>query len=314
MDSPETVLVTGGAGYLGSVLVPHLLGEGYRVRVLDNFRHRQPSLLAHCLDDRLELTKADGRDERAVQEALRGVRWIIPLAAIVGAPACDADPTAAVSTNLDAIRLLTALRGREQRILFPVTNSGYGIGQKDVYCTEESPLRPISLYGRTKVEAEKVVLDAGASVTFRLATAFGAAPRMRLDLLVNDFTYRAVTDRVVVLFEAHFKRNYIHVRDIARVFVHGMKNFEAMQGRPYNVGLSDANLSKYELCEVIKSVVPAFQFFKADIGEDPDKRDYIVSNERLESTGFRPQVGLKQGVHELVKAYRMLPASPFTNL
>jgi nucleoside-diphosphate-sugar epimerase len=310
----ELVLVTGGAGYIGSVLVPNLLAEGYRVRVLDTFRHRQPSLLAHCLAEKLEVIRGDCREERVLRDAMREADWIIPLAAIVGAPACDMDLTAAVSTNVEAIRLLIRLRGKMQRMLYPVTNSGYGIGQKDVYCTEESPLRPISLYGRTKVEAEKAILDAGEAITFRLATAFGASPRMRLDLLVNDFTYRAVTDRVVVLFEAHFKRNYIHVRDIARVFIHGMRNFGTMQGKPYNVGLSDANLSKYELCEVIKSVVPAFQFFKAEIGEDPDKRDYIVSNERLEKTGFRPQVGLKPGVQELIKAYKMLPASAFTNL
>ena len=299
---------------MGSVLVPHLLSEGYRVRVVDSVRHRQPSLLQHCLDERFEFVRGDCRDESVIRDALRGAQWIIPLAAVVGAPACDLDSTTAVSTNVDAVRLLTTLRGREQRILFPVTNSGYGVGESGVYCTEESPLRPITLYGRSKVEAEKVVLDSQNSLTFRLATAFGASPRMRLDLLVNDFTYRAVHDRVVVLFEAHFKRNYIHVRDIARVFVHGIQHFDSMQGRPYNVGLSDANLSKHELCEVIKEVVPAFQFLLAEIGEDPDKRDYIVSNERLENTGYRPQVDLKRGIGELVKAYQMLPASVFTNL
>ena len=310
----DLVLVTGGAGYVGSVLVPHLLSQGYRVRVVDSIRHRQPSLLHHCLDERFDFMRGDCRDESVLRAALREVQWIIPLAAVVGAPACDMDVTTAVSTNVDAVRLLTQLRSTEQRILFPVTNSGYGVGQSGVYCTEESPLRPITLYGRSKVEAEKILLDSRNTLSFRLATAFGASPRMRLDLLVNDFTYRAVHDRVVVLFEAHFKRNYIHVQDIARVFVHGIQHFDTMQGRPYNVGLSDANLSKQELCEVIKGVVPAFQFLLAEIGEDPDKRDYIVSNERLESTGFRPEVDLKRGIEELVKAYRMLPASVFTNL
>ncbi len=311
---PDLVLVTGGGGYIGSVLVPALLSEGFRVRVLDTFRHRQPSLLAHCLGGELEVIRADCRNERIVRDALRGVNWIIPLAAIVGAPACDADPVATTTTNVEAIRLLLRLRSAEQRALFPVTNSGYGIGESGTFCTEESPLRPISLYGRSKVEAEKAVLDAGQSVTFRLATAFGASPRMRLDLLVNDFTYRALKDRFVVLFEAHFKRNYIHVRDIARVFVHGIRHFERMKGQPYNVGLSDANLSKFELCQVIKSVLPYFQFMEAPIGEDPDKRDYIVSNARLEGTGFKPAVSLPDGIRELVKAYTMLPASEFTNL
>jgi nucleoside-diphosphate-sugar epimerase len=310
----DLVLVTGGGGYIGSVLVPTLLSEGFRVRVLDTFRHRQPSLLAHCLDGNLEVVRADCRNERTVRDALRGVNWIVPLAAIVGAPACDTDPVAAMTTNVEAVRLMLRLRNPEQRLLFPVTNSGYGIGESGTFCTEESPLRPISLYGRSKVEAEKAVLDAGQAITFRLATAFGASPRMRLDLLVNDFTYRAVKDRSVVLFEAHFKRNFIHVRDIARVFVHGMRNFERMKGQPYNVGLSDANLSKYELCQVIKSVIPQFQFMEASIGEDPDKRDYIVSNARLEATGFRPAVSLPEGIRELVKAYTMLPASEFTNL
>jgi nucleoside-diphosphate-sugar epimerase len=310
----DLVLVTGGGGYIGSVLVPTLLAEGFRVRVLDTFRHRQPSLLAHCLDPNLEICRADCRTEAAVHEAVQGVDWIIPLAALVGAPACAADPLAATTTNVDAVRLLLRRRTASQGILFPVTNSGYGIGENGSLCTEESPLRPLSLYGRTKVEAEKAVLDAGNALTFRLATAFGAAPRMRLDLLVNDFTYRAVKDRVVVLFEAHFKRNYIHVRDIARAFVHGIRTFETMKGRPYNVGLSDANLSKLELCHVIKSIVPAFQFMEAPVGEDPDKRDYIVSNARLEATGFRPAFGLADGIRELVKAYLMLPASEFTNL
>lgn len=308
------VLVTGGGGYIGSVLVPTLLAEGFRVRVLDTFRHRQPGLLAHCYDPRLEVVRGDCRNERVVGQALQGADWIIPLAAIVGAPACDADPVAATTTNIDAVRLLLRLRRPDQGVLFPVTNSGYGIGEQGIYCTEESPLRPISLYGRTKVEAEKAVLDAGTSMTFRLATAFGASPRMRLDLLVNDFVYRAVKDRTVVLFEAHFKRNYIHVRDIARVFLHGIRNVATMKGKPYNVGLSDANLSKLELCRVIKSVLPAFLFMEAPIGEDPDKRDYIVSNARLEATGFRPTMGLPDGIRELVKAYSILPASEFTNL
>lgn len=310
----ELVLVTGGAGYLGAVLVPHLLAEGYRVRVLDHFRHRQPSLLACAGHPGFEVLRGDCRSEPLLREGLKGADTIIPLAAVVGAPACDMDPVAAVTTNTEAVRTLLRLRGAGQRVLFPVTNSGYGIGEEDTFCTEDSPLRPISLYGRTKVEAEAAVLEAGNSVTFRLATAFGASPRMRLDLLVNDFTYRAVRDRFLVLFEAHFKRNYIHVRDIARVFVHGIRNFAAMQGRPYNVGLSDANLSKLELCQVIQRVVPGFQFSEAPVGEDPDKRDYIVSNERLESTGFRPAVSLEDGIRELVQAYKMLPASEFTNL
>ncbi len=310
----DTVLITGGAGYIGSVLTPTLLTAGYRVRVLDNLRHRQPSLMAWAGDERLEIVRGDCRDEATIRTALRDVQWIIPLAAIVGAPACDLDPIATTTTNVDAVRLLLNLRRPEQRLLFPVTNSGYGIGERSTFCTEESPLRPISLYGRSKVEAESLVLAESGTLTFRLATAFGASPRMRLDLLVNDFVWRAVRDRVVVLFEAHFQRNFIHVKDIARTFLHGMQNFETMQGRPYNVGLSDANLSKAELCALIQSIVPRFQYIEARIGEDPDKRNYIVSNERIEQTGFRPEVSLATGIRELVKAYQFLPASEFTNL
>jgi len=209
---------------------------------------------------------------------------------------------------------LLKLTGGQQRIIMPVTNSGYGIGEKGKLCTEETPLRPISLYGRTKVEAERAVLDRGNSISFRLATVFGMSPRMRIDLLVNDFVYRAVNDRAVVLFEAHFKRNYIHVRDVARVFIHGINNFDRMKDRPYNVGLSDANLSKLELCERIQKHLPKFVFLEAPIGQDVDQRDYIVSNERIESMGFRPKYSLDDGIRELIKGYRMLRRSEYGNV
>src|SRR5207247_7483580 len=186
----------------------------------------------------------DARDEGIVTRMMADADCIILLAALVGAPACSKDATGASSVNRDAVASISKLRSKAQMILFPTTNSGYGIGQDGIACTEDTPLRPISLYGTTKVEAEKVLLDSGEAVTFRLATVFGASARMRLDLLVNDFVYRAVNDRAVVLFEAHFKRNYIHIRDVARVFSHGLENYDAMKGRAYNVGLSDANLSK----------------------------------------------------------------------
>jgi nucleoside-diphosphate-sugar epimerase len=239
---------------------------------------------------------------------------IIPLAAIVGAPACAADPTASRSTNLDGVKLLLSLRSRSQRVIYPTTNSGYGIGEKGKYCTEETPLRPISLYGTTKVDAEQAVLEAGNSITFRLATVFGMSPRMRIDLLVNDFVYRAVNDRTVVVFEGHAKRNYIHVRDVARAFLHGIENFPSMQGQPYNVGLSDANLSKLELCARIKSHLPQFVYLEAPVGEDPDKRDYIVSNEKIERTGYRPAYSIDDGIGELVKGYTVLKNGRYSNV
>ena len=308
------VLVTGGAGYIGAVLVPALLAEGCEVQVLDNFLFRQGSLLDCCIDARFSVMRGDCRDKATVAQALQGADYIIPLAAIVGAPACAADPTAAVSVNLEAIRLLLELRSPQQRILLPNTNSGYGIGRADRYCTEDSPLRPLSLYGKTKVEAEQAVLAAGNAVTFRLATVFGMSPRMRVDLLVNDFVYRAVTDRAVIVFEGHAKRNFIHVRDVVGAFLHAMRNFEAMNGEPYNVGLSDANISKLELCAEIQRQLPSFVFLEAAVGEDPDKRDYIVSNEKIEQTGFRPQVTLAEGIRELLKGYTIIRNARYANV
>lgn len=305
-DGALKILITGGAGYIGSVLSRVLLDRGHRVTVLDNFLYNQSSLLDCCPSPAFEVVRGDCRDERILADLVPKHDAIIPLAAIVGAPICADDRTAAVSTNLDAIRALCRLAAPSQPILYPVTNSGYGVGEKGAYCTEDSPLRPVSLYGETKVEAEKVVLDRGNAITFRLATVFGVSPRMRLDLLVNDFVYRALTDRAVVLFEAHFKRNYIHVRDVAKVFVHGIENFAAMKDRPYNVGLDDANLSKQELCERIRCHVPQFVFFEAPIGKDPDQRDYIVSNARIASTGYRPDWALDDGIRELLKAYQIV--------
>jgi len=308
------ILITGGAGYIGSVLTRRLLDEGYEVTVLDNFMYNPTSLLDCCESSRFQVVRGDCRDQDLILKLAGKADILIPLAALVGAPLCDQDPIGAKSTNLEAVRTLCQHLSPSQRLLFPVTNSGYGVGEKGKFCTEESPLRPISLYGITKVEAEKVVLERENSVTFRLATVFGTSPRMRLDLLVNDFVWRAVTDRTLVLFEGHFKRNYIHVRDVTKVFLHALDNFEAMKGQPYNVGLEEANLSKVELCQEIQKVVPDFVFLEAAIGEDIDKRDYIVSNQRILATGFTPDWDLPRGIEELVKGYTIM-RSPFcTNI
>jgi nucleoside-diphosphate-sugar epimerase len=306
--------VTGGAGYLGSTLVPALLEGGYRVVVLDNFTFEDTSLLTCCRHPGFSVIRGDCRDEPTLREAMREADYIIPLAAVVGAPACQDDPVAARTTNLDAIHLLLSLRSPRQRVLYPTTNSGYGIGEPGKYCTEETPLRPLTLYGVTKVDAEKAVLDSGEGITFRLATVFGISPRMRIDLLVNDFVYRAVNDRAVIVFEGNAKRNYIHIQDVAGAFLHAMSHFDAMKNEPYNVGLSDANLSKLELCAEIRKQVPQFVYLEAPIGEDPDKRDYIVSNEKLERTGFRPRMSLEAGIRELLLGYRMLRNRRFGNV
>ena len=308
------VLVTGGAGYIGSVLSKGLLDQGFTVTVLDNFMYRQNSLLDCCFSDRFKVVRGDCRDERLISDLIKNKDIILPLAALVGAPLCEVDPVGARTTNLDAVRLLCKLASPSQIMIFPVTNSGYGIGEKGKYCTEDSPLRPISLYGQTKVEAEKVVLDRGNSITLRLATVFGVSPRMRMDLLVNDFVYRAVHDRAVVVFEGHFKRNYIHIRDVARVFLHAIEHFGTMKNKPYNVGLDDANLSKVELCQIIQKILPSFVFFEAPIGEDPDKRDYLVSNDRILSTGFRLEWNIERGIRELVTAYTIIEKSQYGNV
>jgi nucleoside-diphosphate-sugar epimerase len=227
---------------------------------------------------------------------------------------CDRDPVAAQTTNFEAVAMLCRLASPTQRIIMPVTNSGYGVGEKGKHCTEETPLRPISLYGVTKVKAEEAILQRENSISFRLATVFGVSPRMRIDLLVNDFVHRAVTDRAVVIFEGHFKRNYIHVRDVARVFVHGLDQFATMKGKPYNVGLEEANLSKLELCAVIQKHLPKFVFLEAPIGEDPDKRDYIVSNARIAGTGFKTEWGLDRGIQELIKGFTILRNSLYSNV
>lgn len=308
------ILVTGGAGYLGSVLVPELLRLGHKVTVLDNFMFGQNSLSDCCANENFAVVRGDVRDENILKSLFKAADYIIPLAALVGAPLCARDKIGTQTTNRDAIGSIAKLASKEQRIITPTTNSGYGIGQKDVYCTEETPLKPISFYGKMKVEAEEIVLNRGNAISLRLATVFGMSPRMRIDLLVNDFVYRASKDRFVVVFEGHFKRNYIHIRDVAKAFIHAMDKFDVMKNEAYNVGLSDANLSKLELCAKIKEQISDFVYLEAPIGEDPDKRDYIVSNEKIEKTGFKPVFSLEMGIKELIKGYTIINNNKYSNV
>ena len=308
------ILVTGGAGYLGSVLTEHLLASGHNVTVLDNFMYGQSSLGHLCRYHNLEIIRGDIRRLDVLTDALKTPDIIIPLAAIVGAPACDNDEGAAEDTNLNVILASCNLMSPSQQLVIPITNSGYGVGEAGKECDETSSLKPLSLYGRLKVAAEEAALNRENSVSLRLATVFGMSPRMRLDLLVNDFVYRAVRDHALVLFEGHFKRNYIHVRDVAQAFIHTLNNFDAMKGQAYNVGLSDANLSKLELCEQIKKHAPDFYYTEAAVGEDPDKRDYIVSNKKFEATGWLPEWSLDRGIVELIKGYQMLRNSRYGNV
>jgi len=308
------ILVTGGAGYIGSILVPMLLNAGYEVVVLDNFMYGQMPLLDCCYDKNLTIVTGDVRSETLLNLTVNtNIDFVIPLAAIVGMDACDKNPAAARTTNFEAIRSLISLKFLPP-IIFPNTNSGYGIGQRDIYCTEESPLNPVSLYGRLKVEAEKIVISTNKAVILRLATVFGISPRMRTDLLVNDMVQKATCFKErVKIYQPHFKRNYIHVRDVGRAFLHCLKNFDKMQGQIYNLGLSDTNLSKWELCQEIQKQIPKFAFFEGE-GEDPDKRNYIVSNEKIERTGFRPQISLRDGIAELIKGFKIIKQTKFSNI
>lgn len=307
------ILVTGAAGYIGSILVPKLLHKGYEVTALDNFMFKQNSLLDCCFHKNLKIVRGDVRNSNLISELTKDVNYIIPLACYTGAPITNLDPLAAKSITRDAILNMIEVLGKDKRIIYPNTNSGYGIGERGILCTEETPLTPISLYGQLKMETEEKIMERGNAIGFRLATVFGSSPKMRLDLLVNDFVYRAYNDGFVVLFEADFKRNYIHVRDVADAFIYAINNFDQMKNNVYNLGLDEANLSKKELCELIKTELPSFYFTEAEIGEDADKRDYIVSNEKLIKAGFKAQIGLVAGIRDLVKAYSILHKSEYYN-
>lgn len=308
------ILVTGGAGYIGSTLVPMLLEAGHKVTVLDNFMFRQVSLNHLCYQKNFDVIRGDVRNEILLTELMKKHDVIIPLAAYVGAPLCSADPHGAQSVNHDSMITLLKNAAASQLIIMPTTNSAYGTGDKNNFCTETSELRPISKYAIDKVAVEKKLMERQNSVSLRLATVFGMSPRMRLDLLVNDFTWRAVTDRFIVIFEGHFKRNYIHVRDVSCAFLHVLENKSIMQGNIYNVGLSSANISKIELCQLIKLKVPDFYFHEASVGSDPDQRNYVVSNEKIEKTGYVPKITLEEGLIELIKGYRMLKNNRFGNV
>lgn len=313
VNKSKRILVTGGAGYLGSVLCEHLLRAGHHVTVLDNLMYKQSGLTHLCNNPDFDLVMGDARDESVLKSLIPQAEVLIPLAAIVGASACDRDPALATSVNLDAIRLLNKIRSPEQLVIYPTTNSGYGTQSGDKFCTEDTPLEPISLYGRTKVDAEGEFLNSPNAISLRLATVFGMSPRMRLDLLVNHFVFAAVTDGYLVVFERHFKRNYVHIRDVADCMLFCIKNPEKMVGKAFNVGLDAANFSKQELVEAVQNYVPNFYVHYGEIGSDPDKRNYIVSNKRLREAGFEATRSIDDGIQELIKGYPMFRHSAFKN-
>ena len=307
------ILITGGAGYIGSILVPELLNMKHKVTVVDNFMFKQTSLNHLCSFEDFKIINGDIRDKFLMKSLYNKNDVIIPLAAIVGAPLCNKDPFSAQSINSDAIKDMITEVSKDQMIIMPTTNSAYGTGDKNNFCDEKSPLNPISKYAVDKVEIEKLLMERENSISYRLATVFGMSPRMRIDLLVNDFTYRAYHDSALVIFEGHFKRNYIHVRDVVNAFKHALKNMQSMKSEIFNVGLSDANLSKIELCQEIKKHLPNFTFVEEKIKKDPDQRNYIVSNDKIEKTGFIPKYSLSDGIKELIKGYAMLKNQSFGN-
>lgn len=308
------ILIPGGAGYIGSTLTSLLLDKGFEVIVIDNFMYHQSSLNHLCYHSNFTIVKGDLRDRETMSSLVSWADVIILLAALVGAPLCYKDPFTATAVNHDATIDLIRSCGSKKWILMPTTNSAYGSFDENHICTEESVLNPISQYAREKVKVEEILLNASNAISFRLATVFGMSSRMRIDLLVNDFVYRAVHDRAVFLFESHFKRNYIHIRDVCFAFIYAIEHFEQMRGEIYNLGLSNANLSKYELCKKIQVHLPSFVFSKAPIGKDPDQRNYIVSNEKIEKAGFLPKFSLDDGIKELIKGYQMIRNTIYSNV
>lgn len=311
----EKVLITGGAGYLGSVLTEVLLSKNYAVTVLDNLIYKQLSLTTFCHNKNFKFVYGDVRDSQLLSELVQTHDIIIPLAAIVGMPACKKDPQLTVAVNYDQIRNITQFANSSQKILVPNTNSQYGSSQTII--TEDSPFNPLSLYAQTKCDAEKAVLDSGNGISLRLATVFGVSYRQRMDLLVNDFVYRAFTDEFLVLFESHFLRNYVHVRDVAKAFVHLIENYDICNNNAFNVGLTSANMSKLQLAQKIKEFVPNLVIIEEQFKEDFDKRNYVVSNEKLERTGWNCDFSLDLGIQELLKAYKIVENfknKDFTNL
>jgi len=310
----QRVLVTGGAGYVGSILVPKLLEKGFYVTVVDNFMYGQPSLASSVSNNNLNLVYGDVRDFPSMKKVLAENDVIIPLAAIVGAPACDRDPLMASSINKDSILWLFDNLSKDQQLIMPTTNSAYGSGDKNNHCDENSELNPLSLYAKDKVTVEKSLMQLGNSTSFRLATVFGISPRMRLDLLVNNFVSRAVNDKFVVLFEGHFKRNYVHVLDVANAFIFAIENPKLVRDQIFNFGLSEANISKLELCKSIQRQVPGFTFLEAPLAKDPDQRNYIVSNAKIEAIGMKASVSLESGITELIKGMGMFRSSIYSNI
>tara|TARA_B100001173_G_scaffold293607_1_gene286818 strand:- start:9 stop:953 length:945 start_codon:yes stop_codon:yes gene_type:complete len=304
LKNKPKILITGGGGYIGSVLIGELIKKNFEVAILDKFIFKQKKIIHNLYGKKIQIIEGDVRDNSLIKNSVKNIDIIIPLAAIVGAPLCKKNPQLTKSVNVGSVKTLVKNLSKNQIILVPTTNSGYGIGKKNSYCTEKSPLKPVSLYGQTKVLAEKIILDHHNSSSLRLATVFGTSPRMRVDLLVNDFVFKAFKTKKITLFEGHFRRNYIHINDVCRTFLFAIKNFDKFKNNIFNVGLSSANLTKKELCNKIKKFIPDLFIEIDEFAKDPDKRDYIVSNKKLEKTGFKTKYSINFGIKQLLNYYK----------
>jgi nucleoside-diphosphate-sugar epimerase len=306
------ILVTGGAGFIGTTLIPVLLGEGHKVRVLDNLMYGGDQLLPFFRNPDFEFQRGDIRSLEDVKRAVQGQDAVIHLAAIVGYPACRKDPKLAEEVNVQGTKNIAALVSPNQLVVFGSTGSNYGAVEE--ICTEETPLNPLSLYGQTKTLAEAYLMEHCSTVAFRFATAFGLSPRLRLDLLINDFTYRAVTQQYLVVYEKHFMRTFIHVHDMARAFAFAIKNANKMRGHVFNVGSDRMNFSKQQVCELIEKQVKCYVHY-ADVGEDVDKRNYVVSYRKIGELGYDTTVTVEQGIGELVRGIQALGfKNPYSNV
>ena len=299
----KNILITGGAGYIGSKLATELLNYNYKVTVIDILKFSSRSL-NHLFNNRnFNFINGDVRNKKLMKNLILNNEFIIPLAALVGAPLCEKNKKEAISVNLESIKYLMKIITKKNKVIYLTTNSGYGVGEKDKYCDEESPLNPISLYGRTKVNAEKIIMRSSNSIGFRLATVFGYSYRMRTDLLVNNFVFKAVRDKKLVIFEPHFRRNYIHINDVVEGVIYSIKNFNRLKSNVYNLGLSSANLTKYNLAKKIKKKINSIKIKIVQNRKDPDQRDYYVSNKKIEKKGFRAKISIEKGIDELINVF-----------
>ncbi len=307
------ILVSGGAGYIGSLLTPALLQKGYEVTVLDNLMYNQGSLFDLCSNNNFKFINNEINNINLIKEIINDFDIYIPLAALVGAPLCARDPSKTKLINYDShIDLFNYIRD-DLKIIFPSTNSGYGKTKQGEFCNEDSKVNPLSNYGKYKLDIEKKYLNRKNSIVFRFATIFGCSPRMRMDLLVNDFVYKAYKDNSIVLFESNFRRNFLHILDAVNAFCFAIDNFEKMKSQIYNVGLSSANLTKLQLAQKIKVYFPDLYIHTSEINSDPDKRDYLVSNEKIEKLGWKAKHNLESGIIELKKLYSMIKANQYSN-